>query len=648
MGGRSDMAFDPGDDITRAEMAVALVNLARHTAPHNFHQSGTSKGQLDIAASDLDHFSDARASVPVAVDTHISYLYELGITTGYDDATFRPNDGVPRRNMATFIMRALDHSNLRPAGLSVQSDSGTLTVSIRDADFAPVANETVDAFFVSSDKVERAFNDDDECRSIVASVDLGEECEIDSLDPATNADGNVQLESLEGKIGKGVTVWVWSGGSGDEVDDDTELVKFEQGSVVVPASARSTVVSPSQPKTPKARFGAAVQFEAQLQYTDARGLVKDTSVGEDGENYAQFSLVVHVYSGVLDRVVADRFSVAPATGAVTIQDTDGAPLGLVSTSAPETLKSDSDGKVKFTISTTDPNPSATSENDVRSLVYVLTPTKNAPDSERAADDTVTPAILSRDVARQFGYVIFSEASSTATTVLVSAINGYAEVPSSAGNPASNGVTVTVLDQYGRPMRGQGITLASSVNIDENNDGDFNDDDDVHNSVLPGERHTASTGSVRISYRHGGTTASVEVITATVTDGPTSVPPASIFWAERIAAAASVQPNPILSGSLSDDEIVVDTAPLLGVEPGLIRYDDNDVYFATLADGSSDYLDMEGFEGQLGAILDPDNQGLAVDAAGKLDGTLEWSSYENDDEDDRTLFTLVVTAVQLGN
>ena len=71
--------------------------------------------------------------------------------------------------MATFIMRTLAHSNLRPAGLSVQSDRGTLTVSMRDADFAAVDNEVIDAFYVSDARVDRAFNDDGECRSIVSS-----------------------------------------------------------------------------------------------------------------------------------------------------------------------------------------------------------------------------------------------------------------------------------------------------------------------------------------------------------------------------------------------------------------------------------------------------------------------------------------------
>ena len=126
LAGRGNM-FDPYSDITRAEMAVALVNFVRKADPGLFVQRGVNAGALIISPGALDYFADARQTVPRAVDTAISYAYELGITTGRADATFGPNDGVPRRNMASFITRALGHSSsARPIGLSVQSD-------IRDA-----------------------------------------------------------------------------------------------------------------------------------------------------------------------------------------------------------------------------------------------------------------------------------------------------------------------------------------------------------------------------------------------------------------------------------------------------------------------------------------------------------------------------------
>ena len=153
---------------------------------------------------------------------------------------------------------------------------------------------------------------------------------------------------------------------------------------------------------------------------------------------------------------------------------------MVSVSAPETLKTDADGKITFSLSTSD--PSATSNTDSRTVVYVLTPTKNA----------VGVAAGGGDPTRQSGYVVFAEESAKVTNVKVEPIGAYAVV-GTAANPASHGVTVTVTDQYGRPMRNQAVRL-SSTNT---------------SSTFPGDRRTGSNGTVRIFYSHAGIAAATE-------------------------------------------------------------------------------------------------------------------------------------------
>ena len=616
LAGRGDMAFEPGADITRAEMAVALVNLTKHTAPGNFVQAGTDKGKLAvngaaISSSDLDHFADARRTVPVAVDTAISYAYELGITSGYPDAMFRPNNGVPRRDMATFIMRALAHSNLRPAGLTVQSDNGDLTASLRNADFEPLDDELVDAFYVDASREDRAFNNDGECRPIVKAVDGSDhsKCEIHVRDAATDDDGNAPLNGFNDSndIGKGVTVWVWTGDAGDEVDDDTDLVEFDQGPVTTPNPADELAVSPSQMRTPMARFGTAVQFTGQLQYADS-GLDKDTSVGAVTEmGAAEFGLVKHVLTGTATDVEVDA-----ATGAVTPTP---ASLGVVSVSVSETLKTDADGKLTFSLSTDDPNPK--SLVDTRTVVYVLTPEKNAPGASN------TPA----DQERVYGYVVFGEASSKVTTVKVESVGSYAEL-GNANNPASHGVTVTLTDQYGRPMRNQPVSLTSSIT-----DG---------TTELPGVRRTGSSGSRTIYYTHKGTSTTTETITATWDAGTPDnadddvTGATEITWASRIETTLSGA-LAVVAASVADDEVVV-TGGLL------VRYDDNDIFAVTVPEdaggtGVASYTDMESFEALLATVIDPANQALT--GTGKRSGTLAWSGYDHDDEDERTLFTFVL-------
>ena len=608
LAGRGDMTFDPHSDITRAEMAVALVSLVRHTDPDLFNQAGAAKGSLIIDASDLDYFADARAAVPVAVDTAISYAYELGITTGYPDATFRPNASVPRRNMASFITRALAHSTTtRPAGLSVQSDNGTLHVSMRDADFRPVVNETVDAFYVRDAQIARAFDADGECRSVVNSVDRGSRCKIDSLDPSTDADGETQLESLDGKIGEGITVWVWTGDLGDSVVDGTDLVEFAQGPVTLPRPADRAVISPSQAMTPKAHFGSSMQFTVQLRYNDDRGtdsgvtpeaddVVRDTPVGTDGEDGAAYTLKVAVYSGAATGVsyVSDVLTVAGVGG-------------LVSQGASETLKTDSSGAVTFSLTTTDPDPVAL--DDERTVVYELTYGKNAP---------LPPAATEHSVA---GFVVFEEDAPTVTVVKTTAINGYDEAPSEGGESV-NGVVVSVLDQYHKPMRGQAVLLTSSQ-----------DTGDTASDLPTVARLTASSGNVRITYTYKQHDPGTETITATAGG---VIGTADIVWMtiEGSGSSAAGEELEIVAGSVDDDEIVVDTDVATDAEaPALLRYDDNDLFLL-----SSDYVDVEAFETALSKILDPDNPDPTTQ-----DGTLQWSSYDHDDSDDRTLFTLAFTA-----
>ena len=355
--------------------------------------------------------------------------------------------------------------------------------------------------------------------------------------------------------------------------------------------------------------------------------------------------------------------------------TDSGPGGLVSRSAAEKLKTGATGSATFSLTTTDPDTSAASDSDFRTVVYELTADKNAP------------------AGNHVGFVVFGEAGSAVTVVKATPIMAYAASPS-ASSATANGLVVTVLDQYHRPMRGQGITLTSNANTDANSDGDFTDVGDTLGSVLPGTRHTASTGNVRISYSHRATDPSVETITAwwestrnlasdhddytSVTARPAACPATgggsyrgdettadgvttadvttykcgdtSIYWVARIddsqsgdgdPSADSIANKPIVSGSVDDNEIVVDSDGVAGdpVVPWLVRYDSNDILQITrTVDGSpaTDYVDLDGFEEALALILDSDN-----DDENTNNGTLSWSSYDHDDEDDRTLFTLVV-------
>ncbi len=585
------MAFNPDVSITRAQMAVALIGFLRHASPALFHQSGRMKDQLILTSEQaLDHFADARRSLPRSVDAAISYAYELGITTGSAAGAdkFSPNDPVLRKNMASFITRTLAHTNVRPAGLTAQAVAGTITASIRDAGFDPVSNEIVDAFYIATASEDRAFSDLGACRPAVKAVDGGSgECVIGVVDPATNADGNVAVGTLNATaVGKGVTVWLWTGDAGDRFDADrVDSYKMHLKPQATVAATKMTV-KPDMPA--QARFGTEVVFTAQLQYTDSTGADKDTSVGTDGRGPARYKLQRKVFRGNHDSVPADS--------------------QIVSVSEEKFHWTDSDGKITFALTTTDPNPSAA--GDFRTVQYTLTNVSNAP-----TGDPMTKL------------VVFSDAPPKVTTVKAEPARKFVVLPA-AGATETNSVTATVLDQYGTPMRNISLEIKSNLNVDANNDNDFTDSGDTLRSELVSKRSTGSSGTARFAYTHRGSdTASKETLTVTYkpASGSNVEGTAGVFWLKRATDAAQTTALEVIDGDVAADTVVLDSDTGAGVTPLQVRYDGNDVFRL-----SGEFKSLAEFEAALAKIYAP---GDAVT------GKLKWSSYNPDDEDDIAEFDL---------
>ena len=171
-----DFPENGSDPVTRTDMAVLLVRLLASAASGVVQIDdegdvtyGNFKEALD--EDNLDYFADTRAQnsgVSRIEDNLISAAFELGITNGTGDgSTFSPDDNVTRAQMASFITRTLAHTSVRPEGVTAQADGSTVVVSVRDDDFAPVANEPVDAFSVATSRVDDAFNDDGSCARLV-------------------------------------------------------------------------------------------------------------------------------------------------------------------------------------------------------------------------------------------------------------------------------------------------------------------------------------------------------------------------------------------------------------------------------------------------------------------------------------------------
>ena len=372
--------FRPEDEITRAEMATFLVGLLvegsdmvtkdPQTADRNEADRinlGPGGNRTDVRRSDW--FADARAAVPSAVDTHISVLYELGVTrgaerigqsvtpthvlvtpsthvyattaTGYgrldnpsvvlpqqlsfdEDGTatfsifgipdreahryrdksdvnltiahylpgsadtadvalplnYDPHGTVNRGQMAAFITRALDHTSVRPEGVSSQLiiyDDGDhpftettldMVVSVRTEDFQPVSNAVVDLFRTDTPGVDLAFRADGSCRE-VGKIEGKWACEIDGTDLITGGSGDTTVHLGSTDTG-GTTVWAWTGEDEDTVEDGTDPYRLDVPEFVGRTPVQISVSTEHGGK--KAHQGSTVTFTLQIQDIEGEAL----------------------------------------------------------------------------------------------------------------------------------------------------------------------------------------------------------------------------------------------------------------------------------------------------------------------------------------------------------------------------------------
>jgi hypothetical protein len=94
IGGETDGSFSPDNDITRAEFASIVVRALGLMRP------GTGKDVFnDVMREDL--FYDA-----------ISIAYEYGITSGYGNGRFGPEDTITREQAMTIITKAMKITKL--------------------------------------------------------------------------------------------------------------------------------------------------------------------------------------------------------------------------------------------------------------------------------------------------------------------------------------------------------------------------------------------------------------------------------------------------------------------------------------------------------------------------------------------------------
>ena len=476
--GTEKSTFSPHRVVTRRQMAQFLARFLK-AAP-------VGPGGVDIEdvePADEDYFEDLRG-VPRDLHGIIATLFEMGVTTGTSSTRFSPDAPVTRAQMALFITRALAHTNARPAGLSLQTGSRTVTagseaqfgISVRNSRHQPVSDTAVDLFYATSRK--EAFDDDGLCSDAVR-IELGDlPCEIDVNDDTTDPDGNAVYELfIDPDLDEDLILWAWSGDLFDEFDlDTTDYVSVEFGTVK-PAT-HFLVTDDMHSEATKVPYGRSVRFTFQL-------------VDEDEERVSQEDMKVQVR---------------------TQEERDGE-AGRPRT---DTYFTDSRGEVEFGYQVRDPGPRF-SGDDTLLTIEVL-------DASRLGIIDKSAVGVVGDDDRASSRLPWSSDPKAPHAIVLELPTRYHRATAS-GRGVANRVTATLVDQYGDPVRGKVIHFKS---LDA--DGLGEDPVDSNLAKKTNREDTNVRGEATARYYRDSAVAATENIMAFVED-ESGVPQAEIehYW-----------------------------------------------------------------------------------------------------------------------
>ena len=397
--GTTTTTFSPHRVVNRRQMAQFLTRFL------DLAVIGEGGVSVESVVPDDTQFDDIRKIHPDPYEA-IRLLYELGVTTGTTTTTFSPDQPVTRSQMALFIDRMLAHTNARPAGISMQvedpsitaGDSVDLVISVRDEDYQPVVDASVDLFYVPGG--EDGFVSSGRCSS-KAVIEWGDtRCAIDLGDELTDGDGNLFYTVI---IEESLEMFAWTGDLRDRFDvEGTDHASLE---ITVSKSAEKFLVTDDLPEgATKVPFGRTVTFTFQL-------------VDEDENPVAEEDVEIKLE---------------------TVEENDGRRIR----DRTRTYDTDSSGKVELPFRLTDPD---SDDNDRDGRLNIVVLRSDVDPLDRTAVKILTGSHRLR----------WSDDDDIASTLLLEQSSVF-----SSRNGGHNRVTATLLDQYGDPVRRKRVHFTS--------------------------------------------------------------------------------------------------------------------------------------------------------------------------------------------
>ena len=354
----SGTTYGPSDPVTRGQMALLIARLMDKMTPMT--DGNDDAGDWGYTPADVEknedvdeNGEDAHIGSPftdldrVTKETYdaITNLYELGVASGASghDTAYGPTQQMTRASMAGFMAGVLNHSNTRPAGVSMQatttegfgSVSASIVVSYRDASFVPMVDMSL-AIFTAT-----AAGSFDEDTGKCANADA---CEWTDSEFLTNKagnhvlTGNIETDDGTGSAGNMTNSETWYAWMGD--DENSDFVKDSSGEASVTLTANPNALG--------------IRVSTDLNENANANTVH---FGKDQSVVITAQLVDEISTS---NTIADANAVAKADVELTVTYLLG---GTAARPAPAPVKTDADGKATFTITHPGDDDTETDDTD---------------------------------------------------------------------------------------------------------------------------------------------------------------------------------------------------------------------------------------------------------------------------------------------
>ena len=594
--------YSPGDSVKRGHMALFIARLMDHMDPMADGDTAygyTPEKVVDVAdgddADDLPDktvkspFTDISGVTKEAYDA-ITALWELGVASGISDTSYAPDANITRADMAGFMAGVLDHSNARPAGVSIQASKtggfgvfdSTIAVSYRDDMFMPMVDVSVKVF---DSATVGAFNEDGGCSP-------ASECAWTDDESLTDASGNI---FQEGDItnGKKNTYYAWMGDA-DADENDFDVDTSPHATVTLSSTTDATDLKVTSDINENSTNKNTVDIDAKSSVTFTVQLVDG-----DGAAVAKSGVTVNV------SVIQGDATLYPA---------------------PAAMKTDDDGQVTYTTSGPKSTKKAVDVDRLDVLRFTSDVDGSGGDPADDAADTVdgTVAVGGND-ENVAATIVWTDSDPTLVTAAAttatdgSAISreaqgsGKGSVDPYAFLSGQNKVTirgsVSFYDQYGNPA-GKGNSVLITI-------GSGDGSADI--------RTVSSRGMARWTRTLDGALGAAVTVAYALQDATGTVAsPVGLTGAPTVTGGASVVPvrHADDDSTLGATAItaVYDKEDRFRITGALYSYDDGDTFINGITghDDIGKRITLEQFEG----LIKPATSGGAA-------GSVEIVFYDDD-------------------